>query len=115
MDKDVRDFLDKVEQERFYAQKKKRKNHLLEKQQNRHKRKCLRNAAQYGAELSFGKKFNGDTELSLLADNGRDYRKETKYVPRQRTPKEQKKYDWKHRPHFISVPMGGQNKKSRGK
>ncbi len=28
-----------------------------------------------------------------------------------RTPEEQRKYDWENRPRFISVPMGGQNKK----
>lgn len=111
MDKDIRAFLDKVEQERLYAKKKKRKNRLSEKQQNRQKRKSLRNAAQADAELSIGKKANGDYELSQLADNGRDYSKEPKFVTRQRTPKEQKKFDWEHKPHFISVPMGGQNKK----
>ena len=111
MDKDIRDFLDKKEQERLYAQKQKRKNHLLEKQQNRQNRKSHRNASQAGAEISFGRKINGDSELSQLADHGRDYSKGPNYVPRQRTPKEQHKYDWEQRPHFISVPMGGQNKK----
>ena len=111
MDEDIRDFLDRVEQKRLCEQQKKRKKHILEKQQNRQKRNSLRCAAQTDAELSIGKKVNGDNELSQLADNGRDYSKKTKYVPRQRTPKQQKEYDWEHRPHFISVPMGGQNKK----
>ena len=111
MDDDIRDFLDRVEQKRLYEQQKKRKNKILEKQKSRQKRKSLRNVAQTGAELSIGKKNNADSELSQLADNGRDYSTEPKFVPRQRTTKEQKKFDWEHRLHFISVPMGGQNKK----
>ncbi len=111
MDDDIRDFLDRVEQKRLYEQQKKRKNKIIEKQKSRQKRKSLRNFAQTGAELSIGKKNNADSELSQLADNGRDYSTEPKFVHRQRTTKEQKKFDWEHRPHFISVPMGGQNKK----
>ena len=111
MDDDIREFLDRVEQKRLYEQQKKRKDRILEKRLNRQKKKSLRNVSQTSTELSIGKKNNADSELSLLADNGRDYSKESKFVPKQRTPKEQKKYDWEHRPHFISVPMGGQNKK----
>ncbi len=111
MDDDIRDFLDRVEQKRLYEKQKKRKNKIFEKQQSRQKRKSLKEVVQAGAELSIGKKNNVDSELRLLADNGRDYSIESKFVHRQRTTKEQKKFDWEHRPHFISVPMGGQNKK----
>ncbi len=111
MDKDIKDFLDRAEQKRLYEQQKKRKKKIFEKQQSRKKRKSLRNVAQASAELSIGKKTVVDSELSLLADNGRDYSKDPKFAPRHRTPKEQKDFDWEHRPHFVSVPMGGQNKK----
>ena len=111
MDDDIREFLDRAEQKRLYEQQKKRKNKIFEKQKNCKKRKSLRNVALTGTELSIGKKSNVESELRQLADNGRDYSKEPKFVPKQRTPKEQKLFDWEHRPHFISVPMGGQNKK----
>jgi len=111
MDKDIRDFLDHVEQKRLYEEKRKRKEKRLAKQMNLQKRKSRRNAAQNGAELLCGERFSGDIELRQLADSGRDYGKETKLRIKHRTPKEQKKYDWENRPRFISVPMGGQNKK----
>lgn len=111
MDKDIREFLDRTEQKRLYEEKRKRKEKLLAKQMNLQKRKSRRNAAQNGAEFLCGERISGDNELRQLADSGKDYSKETKFKTKQRTPKEQKKYDWKNRPRFISVPMGGQNKK----
>ena len=111
MDKDIREFLDRVERHRLYMEKKKRKEKRLTNQIERQKRKNRRNTAQNDAELLCGERINGDKELCQLANNGRDYGKETKLRTKQHTPKEQKKYDWKNRPRFISVPMGGQNKK----
>lgn len=96
---------------RLYEEKRKRKEKRLANQIAHQKRKTRRNAAQNGTELLCGERIKGDVELHQLADSGRDYSKETKFRTKQRTPKEQKKYDWKNRPRFISVPMGGQNKK----
>jgi len=64
-----------------------------------------------GVDLLCGERTKGDCKLRKLADNGRDYNTETKFRTKKRTPEEQKKYDWENRPRFISVPMGGQNKK----
>jgi len=111
MDKDIREFLDRAEQKRLYEEKRKRKEKRIAKQIARQKRKTRRNATQSGAELFCSERIKGDNELRQLADNGRDYSKGTKFRIKQRTPKEQKKYDWENRPCFISVPMGGQNKK----
>ena len=111
MDKDIRKFLDRVTQKRLYEEKRKRKDKRLAKQANLQERKSRRNAAQNSVDILCGERIKEDDELRKLNDNGRDYSTEPKFVPRQRTSKEQKKFDWEHRPHFISVPMGGQNKK----
>jgi len=111
MDKDIREFLDRVEANRLYEMKRKRKEKRLAKQMDRQKRKSHRNAIQNCADLLCGGHTKGDNELLRLADSGRDYGREAKVRAKHRTPKEQKKYDWKNRPRFISVPMGGQNKK----
>ncbi len=111
MDKDIREFLDRATQKRLYEEKRKRKDKRLAKQANLQERKTRRNAAQNGVDLLCGERIKGDSKLCKLADNGRDYNTETKYGTKKRTPEEQKKYDWENRPRFISVPMGGQNKK----
>lgn len=111
MDKDIRDFLDRAEQKRLYEQKKKRKNKLLEKRRNQQERKSRKYAAQNGLDLLCGERFKGDSELHWLAENGRDYSKSNIIKVKRRKPKEQKELDWKNRPRFISVPMGGQPKK----
>jgi hypothetical protein len=111
MDKDIREFLDRAEHKRLYEEKQKRKEKRLANQMKRQKRKTHRNTALNGADLLFGECIEGDNELRQLADNGRDYSKVEKVRTKQRTPEGQKKYDWEHRPRFISVPMGGQNKK----
>lgn len=111
MDKDIREFLDRAEQKRRYEQERKRKNKRLANQIERQKRKSHRNAIQNGADLLCGGHAKTDEELRLLADNERDYKKGMKPITKHRTPKEQKEYDWKNRPRFISVPMGGQNKR----
>lgn len=111
MDKDIREFLDRVEKNRLYVEKRKRKEKRLANQKERQKRKTRRNAAQNDADLLFGGHIKEDNELHQLAKNGRDYGKRTKFKTKHRTPEQQKKYDWEHRPRFISVPMGGQNKK----
>ncbi len=111
MDKDIREFLDRAEQKRLYEEKRKRKEKRLANQVKRQKSKTRKNTALNGAELRFGERVKGNNELRQLADNGRDYSKGTKFKAKHRTPEAQKKYDWEHRPRFISVPMGGQNKK----
>ena len=111
MDKDIRDSLDRIEQNRLYEEKRKRKEKRLANQIKRQKSKTRRNTALNGADLLFGERIKGDNELRQLADSGRDYSKGAKVRTKHRTPKEQKKYVWEHRPRFISVPMGGQNKK----
>ena len=111
MDKDIRDFLDRATQKRLYEINKKRKDKRLAKQANLQERKKRRNAAQNGLDLLCGERIKGDNQLRKLADNGRDYNTGTKFRTKKRTPEEQKKYDWEHRPRFISVPMGGQNKR----
>ncbi len=111
MDKDIRDFLDRAEQKRLYEEKRKRKEKRLANHIKRQKRKAHRNTALNGADILYGERIEGDNELRQLADSGRDYSKGTKFRTKHRTPEEQKKYDWEHRPRFISVPMGRQNKK----
>lgn len=111
MDKDIREFLDKVEQNRLYEEKRKRIEKRLANQMDRQKRKTRRNAAQSDADLLSGRQIKENKELRQLATNGRDYGKRTKFKTKHRTPEEQKKNDWENRPRFISVPMGGQNKK----
>lgn len=111
MDKDIREFLDRATQKRLYEEKRKRKDKRLAKQANLQKRKTLRNAVQSGVDILCGERIKGDDKLRKLTDSGRDYSTETKFRTRYRTPEEQKKYDWENRPRFISVPMGGQNKK----
>lgn len=111
MDKDIRDFLDRATQKRLYKENKKRKDKRLAKQANLQERKNRRNAAQNDVDLLCGECIKGDNKLSKLADSGRDYSTESKFRSKKRTPEEQKKYDWENRPRFISVPMGGQNKK----
>lgn len=111
MDKDIRDFLDRATQKRLYEENKKRKDKRLAKQANLQERKTRRNAAQNGVDLLCGDRIKEDNKLNKLAGSGRDYSTETKYRTKKRTPEEQKKYDWENRPRFISVPMGGQNKK----
>ena len=111
MDKDIREFLDRATQKRLYEESKKRKSKRLAKQANLQERKKRRNADQNSVDLLCGERFKGDAKLSKLADNGRDYNIETKFGTKYRTPEEQKKFDWENRPRFISVPMGGQNKK----
>ncbi len=111
MDKDIREFLDRPTQKRLYEEKKKRKNKRLAKQANLQKRKTRRNAIQNGVDILCGECVKGDNKLRKLADSERDYSTETKFRTKYRTPEEQKKYDWENRPRFISVPMGGQNKK----
>lgn len=112
MDKDIREFLDRVEKNRLYKEKRKRKEKRLANQMNRQERKSRKNAARSDADILYGECIKGDNELRLLAENGRDYGKESKFSIKHRTPKEQKKFDWENRPRFISVPMGGQNKKN---
>ena len=111
MDKDIREFLDRATQKRLYEEKRKRKNKRLAKQANLQKRKTRRNAVQSGVDILCGERIKGDNKLRKLADSERDYSTETKFRTKYRTPEEQKKYDWENRPRFISVPMGGQNKK----
>ena len=111
MDKDIREFLDRATQKRLYEEKRKRKDKRLAKQANLQERKSRRNAAQNGVDLLCGEHIKGDNKLRKLDDNGRDYNTDTKFRTKYRTPEEQKKYDWENRPRFISVPMGGQNKK----
>ena len=111
MDKDIREFLDRATQKRLYKESKKRKSKRLAKQANLQERKNRRNAAQDNADLLCGERVKGDNKLRKLADSGRDYSAETKFRTKYRTPEEQKKYDWKNRPRFISVPMGGKKKK----
>lgn len=111
MDKDIREFLDRAIQKRLYEEKRKRKDKRLAKQANLQERKSRRNAAQNGVDLLCGEHIKGGNKLRKLADNGRDYNTDTKIRTKYRTPEEQKKYDWENRPRFISVPMGGQNKK----
>ena len=111
MDKDIREFLDRATQKRLYEESKKRKSKRLAKQANLQERKSRRNAAQNGVDLLCGEHIKGGNKLRKLADNGRDYNTDTKFRTKYRTPEEQKKYDWENRPRFISVPMGGQNKK----
>ena len=111
MDKDIRDFLDRATQNRLYEENKKRKGKRLAKHAKLQERKKRRNAAQNGVDLLCGERIKGDSKLRKLADNGRDYNTETMFRTKKRTPEEQKKYDWENRPRFISVPMGGQNKK----
>jgi hypothetical protein len=111
MDKDIREFLDRAEQNRLYEEKRKRKEKRLENQINRQKSKTRRNAARSGADLLCGERIKGDNELRQLANNGRDYSKGPKFRTKRRSPDEQNQYDWENRPRFISVPMGGQNKK----
>ena len=111
MDKDIRDFLDRATQKRLYEENRKRKDKRLAKQANLQERKNRRNAAQNGVDLLCGERIKGDGKLRKLADSRRDYNIETKIKTKYRTPEEQKKYDWENRPRFISVPMGGQNKK----
>ena len=111
MDKDIRDFLDKATQKRLCEEKRKRKDKCLAKQANLQERKNRRNAAQNGVDILCGERIKGDNKLRKLADSGRDYDTETKFKTKYRTPEQQKKYDWENRPRFISVPMGGQNKK----
>ena len=111
MDKDVKEFLDRVEQNRLYMEKRKRKERRLANQMDRQKRKTRRIAAQSGEDVLCGGCIKGDNELRQLAKNGRDYSKEAKFRSKHRSPEEQKKFDWENRPRFISVPMGGQNKK----
>lgn len=111
MDKDIREFLDRATQKRLYEESRKRKGKRLAKQANLQERKARRNAAQSGVDLLCGERIKGDNELHKLADSGRDYSTGTKFRTKYRTPMEQVKFDWENRPHFISVPMGGQNKK----
>lgn len=111
MDKDIREFLDRATQKRLYEENRKRKDKRLAKQANLQERKTRRNAAQNGIDLLCGERIKGDNKLSKLAESGRDYSTKTKFRTKYRTPEEQKKYDWENRPRFISVPMGGQNKK----
>jgi hypothetical protein len=111
MDKDIREFLDKATQKRLCEEKRKRKDKRLAKQANLQERKNRRNAAQNGVDLLCGERIKGDNKLRKLADSVRDYNTETKFKTKYRTPEQQKKYDWENRPRFISVPMGGQNKK----
>lgn len=111
MDKDIRKFLDRVTQKRLYEEKRKRKDKRLAKQANIQKRKTRRVAAQNGVDLLCGEGIKGDDKLRKLADSGRDYGTGTNFKTKYRTPKEQEKFDWENRPRFISVPMGGQNKK----
>ena len=111
MDKDIREFLDRATQKRLYEESKKRKSKRLAKQANLQERKARRNASQSGADLLCGERIKGDDKLRKLTDSGRDYSTETKFRTKYRTPEEQKKYDWENRLRFISVPMGGQNKK----
>ena len=111
MDKDIREFLDRAEHNRLYKMKRKRKEIRLAKQLKRQKKESLRNATLNNAELKCGDRAKGDDELRQLAYSRRDYGKRTKANAIHRTPEEQRKYDWENRPRFISVPMGGQNKK----
>ena len=111
MDKDIREFLDWAEHKRLYEEKWKRKEKRLANQIKRKKNKTRRNSAQNSADVLCGERIKEDHELRQLVDNGRDYSQGTKFRIKQRTPEGQKKYDWEHRPRFISVPMGGQNKK----
>ena len=111
MDKDIREFLDRATHKRLYEEKRKRKDKRLAKQANLQKRKTRRNAVQSGVDILCGERIKGDDKLRNLADSGRDYSTGTKFRTKYRTPEEQKKFDWENRPHFISVPMGGQNKK----
>lgn len=111
MDKDIREFLDRATQKRLYEEKRKRKYKRLAKQANLLERRSHRNAAQNGLDILYGEHIKGDDKLRRLADSGRDYSTGTKFRTKYRTPEGQKKYDWKNRPRFISVPMGGQNKK----
>ena len=111
MDKDIREFLDRATQKRLYEEKRKRKNKRLAKQANLHERKKRRNAAQNGVDLLCGECIKEDDKLRKFANSRRNYSTETKFKTRNRTPEEQKKFDWENRPRFISVPMGGQNKR----
>jgi len=111
MDKDIRDFLDRVEQKRLSEAKKRRKEKRLENEGKRENRKSHRNAVMNNADLLCGENAKEDRELRQLANNGRNYSSETKFKTKHRSPEEQKKYDWDNRPRFILTPMGGQNKK----
>ena len=111
MDKDIREFLDRATQKRLYEKNKKRKDKRRANHANLQERKKRRNAVQNGVDLLCGERIKGDNKLRKLADSGREYNTETKFRTKYRTPEEQKKYDWENRPRFISVPMGGQNKK----
>ena len=111
MDKDIREFLDRATQKRLYEEKRKRKDKRLAKKANLQERKNRRNASQNSLDLLCGERIKGDDKLRKLADSGRNYTTETKFRTKHRSPEGQKRYDWKNRPRFISVPMGGQNKK----
>lgn len=111
MDKDIRDFLDRVEQKRLSEAKKRRKEKLLENERKRENRKSHRNATMNSADLLCGENVKENRELRQLANNGRNYSSGTKFKTKHRSPKAQKKFDWENRPRFILTPMGGQNKK----
>ena len=76
MDKDIRDFLDRVEQKRLSEAKKRRKEKLLENEQKRENRKSHRNATMNSADLLCGENVKEDRELRQLANNGRNYSSE---------------------------------------
>lgn len=111
MERDIRNFLDRVEQKRLSDVKKRRKAKLLANKLKSEQRKSHRNAAMNCADLLCGERFKEERVLRELGCNGRNYSSETKFKTKHRSPEEQKKYDWENRPRFILTPMGGQNKK----
>ena len=111
MDKDIRDFLDRVEQKRLSEAQKRRKEKRLENERKRVNRKSHKNAIMNSADLLCRENIKEDRELRQLPSNGRNYSSENKFKTKQRSPKAQKKFDWENRPRFILTPMGGQSKK----
>lgn len=72
MDKDIRDFLDRVEQKRLSEAKKRRKEKRLENERKRENRKSHKNAIMNSADLLCGENVKEDRELRQLPSNGRN-------------------------------------------